>query len=160
MNSIIQLSNTTGQPCWITCYSMEKCWGKQYWGVIPLMEIYPVNNAIYLLNNWGLGSRMTRVQRKSVLQLAIRQSYLSCTSPKVISTSSPQNLDEQDWLQFFCIIWIPKKLCLPVGQSEQNSLARQQNPLATSYRTQLSLHADNVQHCLVSLDKKLCLIFF
>ena len=37
---------------------------------------------------------------------------------------------------------------------------QQRNPLATSYRTQLSLHDDDLQHCFVSLDKKLCLIFF
>ena len=56
------------------------------------------------------------------------------TSRRVISTSPKQIIEEQDWLLFFCKLWIPQKHLTRIHQP------RQQNPLVPDYWTQLSRH--------------------
>ena len=42
--------------------------------------------------------------------------YLACTSPRVLSTSLKKNIDEQDWLQFFCNLNSPQKTTCRSGK--------------------------------------------
>ena len=111
-------------------------WGGRKWGFcMHCSSLYFYGSTLLITPLQGAKKIIFTACYSGKLKLAL-------SSPDIISTSPRNFLTSRiDFTVLLLFEFLKKKRHLLVGQVKQNSLARQQNPLAPGYRTLLSLHA-------------------